>query len=182
MYVMSPTIFSPGFSAEKSRPTRSGLPPASEASTQAPQAIAYVPNAVPDGDGKQDLQPLGVADQAAHLALGAVENGKLLLSGNKAMTSVSLFDQGLIQVLQAAVTGLHPQQPYVLALAQQADGKGALEPLAAFTTNPAGSAIVNATGPIRQVMQGEDKIARRYLVIVPGTAAELGKPVQIQIP
>jgi len=40
---------------------------------QAPQAIVYVPNAVPDGDGKQDLQPLGVAGQAAHLALGAVE-------------------------------------------------------------------------------------------------------------
>jgi YVTN family beta-propeller protein len=149
---------------------------------QAPQAIAYVPNAVPDGDGKQDLQPLGVAGQAAHLALGAVENGKLLLSGNKVLTSVSLFDQGLIQVLQAAVTGLQPKQPYVLALAQQPDGKGALEPLAAFTTNPAGSAIVNAAGPIRQVVQGEDKIARRYLVIVPGTAAEPGKPVQIQIP
>lgn len=149
---------------------------------QAPQAIAYVPNAVPDGDGKQDLQPLGVAGQAAHLALGAVENGKLLLSGNKALTSVSLFDQGLIQVLQAAVTGLQPKQTYVLALAQQPDGKGTLEPLAAFMTNPAGAAIVNAAGPIRQVVQGEDKIPRRYLVIVPGTSAELGKPVQIQIP
>ena len=149
---------------------------------QAPQAIAYVPNAVPDGDGKQDLQPLGVAGQAAHLALGAVENGKLLLSGNKALTSVSLFDQGLIQVLQAAVTGLQPKQPYLLALAQQPDGKGALEPLATFTTNPAGAAIVNATGPIRQVVQGEARIPRRYLVIVPGTAAEPGKPVQIQIP
>jgi YVTN family beta-propeller protein len=149
---------------------------------QAPQAIVYVPNAVPDGDGKQNLQPLGVASQATHLALGAVENGKLLLSGNKALTSVTLFDQGLIQVLQAAVTGLPPKQPYVLALAQQPDGKGTLEPLATFMTNPAGSAIVNATGPIRQVVQGEDKIARRYLVIVPGTAAEPGKPVQIQIP
>jgi YVTN family beta-propeller protein len=149
---------------------------------QAPQAIAYVSNAVPDGDGKQGLQPLGVAGQAAHLALGAVENGKLLLSGNKALTSVSLFDQGLIQELQAAVTGLQPKQPYVLALAQQSDGKGTLEPLATFMTNPAGSAIVNTTGPIRQVVQGEDKISRRYLVIVPGTAAELGKPVQIQIP
>jgi YVTN family beta-propeller protein len=149
---------------------------------QAPQAIAYVPNAVPDGDGKQNLQPLGVAGKAAHLALGAVENGKLLLSGNKALTSVALFDQGLIQVLQAAVTGLQPKQPYVLALAQQPDGKGTLEPLAMFMTNPAGSAIVNAAGPIRQVVQGEDKIVRRYLVIVPGTAAELGKPVQIQIP
>jgi YVTN family beta-propeller protein len=149
---------------------------------QAPQAIAYVPNSVPDGDGEQGLQPLGVASQTTHLALGAVENGKLLLSGNKALTSVALFDQGLIQVLQAAVTGLQPKQPYVLALAQQPDGNGALEPLAAFMTNPAGAAIVNAAGPIRQVVQGEAKIPRRYLVIVPGTAAELGKPAQIQIP
>jgi hypothetical protein len=70
----------------------------------------------------------------------------------------------------------------VLALAQQPDGKGTLEPLATFMTNPAGSAIVNAAGPIRQVVQGEDQIARRYLVIVPGTVAEFGKPVQVQIP
>ena len=101
---------------------------------------------------------------------------------SKALSSVSLFDQGLIQVLQAAVIGLQPKQPYMLALAQQPDGKGTLEPLAMFMTNPAGSAIVNATGPIRQVVQGEDKIPRRYLVIVPGTPAEPGKPVQIQIP
>jgi YVTN family beta-propeller protein len=155
---------------------------ATSAIGQAPQAIVYVPNAVPDGAGTQGLQPLGVAGQATHLALGATENGKLALAAEKAPTSISLFDQGLIQVLQAAVTGLQPKQPYVLALAQRADGKGPLEPLAMFTTNPAGSAIVNATGPIRQVVQGEDKIPRRYLVIVPGTAAEPGKPVQLQIP
>ncbi|WP_447514062.1 hypothetical protein, partial [Clostridioides difficile] len=39
---------------------------------QAPQALAYVPNAVPQGDGMQNLQPLGVAGQAAHLTLGSV--------------------------------------------------------------------------------------------------------------
>jgi YVTN family beta-propeller protein len=155
---------------------------ATSAIGQAPQAIVYVPNAVPDGAGTQGLQPPGIAAQATHLALGAVENGKLALGAQTAPTSVSLFDQGLIQVLQAAVTGLQPKQPYVLALAQQSDGKGTLEPLASFMTNPAGSAIVNATGPIRQVVQGEDKIPRRYLVIVPGTAAEPGKPVQLQIP
>ena len=149
---------------------------------QAPQAIVYVPNAVPEGDGTQGLQPLGLAGQAVHLALGAIENGKLVSSAEKAPTSVSLFDQGLIQVLQAAVTGLQPKQPYVLALAQQSDGKGPLEPLAAFMTNPAGSAIVSASGPIRQVVRGESRIPRRYLVIVPGTAAEPGKPVQLQIP
>jgi YVTN family beta-propeller protein len=149
---------------------------------QAPQAIVYVPNAVPDGAGMQGLEPLGLAGQAVHLSLGTVTNGKLSLGGEKAPTSVSLFDQGLIQVLQAAVTGLQPKQPYVIALAQQADGKGPLEPLAAFMTNPAGAAIVSASGPIRQVVVGEARIPRRYLVIVPGTAAEQGKPVQLQIP
>ncbi len=44
-----------------------------------------------------------------------------------------------------------PKTPYVLALASRADGKGALQPLAVFTTNPAGSAIVDASGPIRQI-------------------------------
>ena len=52
--------------------------------------------------------------------------------------------------MQAAVTGLEPKTAYVLALAANASGSGRLEPLAAFTTNPAGSAIVNTTGPIRK--------------------------------
>ncbi len=43
---------------------------------QAPQAIAYVSNAVPEGDGLQGLQPLGVAGQAAHLTLAAVQGDK----------------------------------------------------------------------------------------------------------
>ena len=155
---------------------------ATSAIGQAPQAIVYVPNAVPDGAGTQGLQPLGVAGQATYLELGAIVNGKLAFGAEKAPTSVSLFDQGLIQVVQAAVTGLQPKAPYVLALAQRADGKGTLEVLASFMTNPAGSAIVNTTGPVRQVVRGEQKISRRYLVVAPGTAAEPGKPVQVQIP
>src|ERR1700731_718454 len=43
---------------------------------QAPQAITYVPNAVPEGDGTQNLQQLDVAGQATYLALGAVEGRK----------------------------------------------------------------------------------------------------------
>src|SRR5499427_1361365 len=38
---------------------------------QAPQAIAYVPGAAPNPDDRQNLQPLGVAGQASHLALAA---------------------------------------------------------------------------------------------------------------
>ena len=93
---------------------------------------------------------------------------------------MSLFDQGLVQVLQASATGLEPMHPYVLALSSAPDGSGALESLAAFTTNPAGSAIVNAVGPIRQVVRGEVEAERRYLVIAPGTPDQHGAPVQIQ--
>jgi YVTN family beta-propeller protein len=149
---------------------------------QAPQAIAYVPNAVPEGDGTQGLQPLGVAGQVAHLALGSPKSSTESNESERSTpTSVALFDQGLTQVLQASVTGLEAKQPYVLALSPQPDGGGTLEPLAAFITNPAGSAIVNALGPIRQIVQGENAVSRRYLVIVPGTSTDLGAPVQIQV-
>jgi YVTN family beta-propeller protein len=142
---------------------------------QAPQAVAYVPDAVPEGDGMQNLQPLGVAGATAHLVL--VPAGS---AAGKTSTSVSLFDQGLSQVLQAAVTGLDPAKPYVLALADKPDGSGVLQPLSAFKTNPAGSAIVNAVGPIRQIVKGEGDSPKRYLVIAPGTADQLGAPVQVQ--
>jgi hypothetical protein len=106
--------------------------------------------------------------------------GSKAATGAKAPTSVTLFDQGLLQVLQASVTGLEAKRPYVLALSDRADGGGKLEPLASFTTNPAGSAIVNAVGPIRQIVQSEAETRRRYLVIAPGSATQLGKPVQVQ--
>jgi YVTN family beta-propeller protein len=147
---------------------------------QAPQAVIYAPDAVPSGDGTQGLVPLGAAGQATQLSLAARASGKP--ASGAPPTSVALFDQGLLQVLQAAVTGLSPKQPYVLALSYQPDGGGALEPLSAFTTNPAGAAIVNAVGPIRQIVQGDAKVPRRYLVIASGTPAQLGAPVQVQMP
>jgi YVTN family beta-propeller protein len=143
---------------------------------QAPQAIAYVPNAAPNPDDRQNLQALGLAGQVAHLAL--VSKGGA--GGGQAPTSVSLFDQGLIQVLQASVTGLQPRQKYVLALADHGDGSGPLQPLAAFMTNPAGSAIVNATGPIRQIVDQSAAAAKRYLVIASGDAAMPGEVIQIE--
>ena len=142
---------------------------------QAPQAIAYVSNAAPNPDDRQNLQPLGVAGQVSHLALAAKD-----AKDGQAPTSVSLFDQGLIQVLQASVTGLEPKQKYVLALADREDGGGTLQPLAAFMTNPAGSAIVDATGPIRQIVHDAAAAERRYLVVAPGDATTFGAAVQVQ--
>lgn len=141
---------------------------------QAPQGVAYVPNAVPQGDGMQNLQPLGTAATTVQLALAAQDA--------KAATHVTLFDQGLVQVLQAAITGLPPKQPFVLALSDDAKVTGHLEPLAGFMSNPAGAAIVNTIGPIRQVVQGGGVSQKRYLVIVGGTPTQLGDIVQTQLP
>jgi DNA-binding beta-propeller fold protein YncE len=159
---------------------------------QAAQAVVYVPDAIPmisdhgnaamtsmpsapERAGTENLQPLGTAGLSTQLWLAPAGQ-----KAEKAPTSVSLSDQGLVQVLEASVTGLEPVKPYVLALSSEASGAGVLEPLQAFMTNPAGSAIVNAIGPIRQVVRGEDKIQRRYLVIAPGTVANYDAAVQVQ--
>ena len=137
---------------------------------QGPQGVAYVPGAVPQGTGTDNLQPLGVAANFAQLTL----------SGTGGVTQVTLFDQGLVQTMQAAVTGLEPKKPYILALADDATGSGPLQPLAAFMSNPAGAAIVNAIGPIRQIVQGAGGTPHRYLVIASGTPAAPGAVVQVQ--
>jgi hypothetical protein len=120
----------------------------------------------------QGLQPLGVAANSVQLTLVGQDA--------KPATQVSLFDQGVVQVLQAAVTGLSPKQPYVLALSDDPKGTGRLETLAGFITNPAGAAIVSTIGPIRQLIQGEVDAPKRYLVITTGTPAQPGELVQVQ--
>jgi YVTN family beta-propeller protein len=160
---------------------------------QAPQAIVYVSNAVravfehgnsamtmmpvaPEQAGAENLQPLGIAGTSTQLWLAPP--GQRV---EKAPTSVSLSDQGLVQVLEASVTGLEPGKAYVLALSTEPSGVGVLEPLQGFMANPTGSAVVNAIGPIRQMVRDRDKSQRRYLVIAPGKAGNLGIPVQVQV-
>lgn len=147
---------------------------------QAPQAIAYVPNAVPEGDGKEGLEPLGVAGEVTHLAL-RVKDGTHGHPTSGEPTSISLFDQGLTQILEASASGLEPNASYVLALSDKPDGSAPLQALSGFTTNPAGSAIVNAVGPIRQIVRETHAATRRYLVIASGTPERIGAVVQVQI-
>ena len=144
-------------------------------SGQAAQAVVYVSGAVPVGDGRANLQPLAAAAVATHLALSAP-------GAAEAATSVALFDQGLTQVMQAAVSGLAPKTAYVLALADNPAGNPPLEELAAFSTNPAGAAVVNAVGPIRQLVMPSASAPRRYLVIAPVKDGKPGDPIQVQRP
>ena len=136
---------------------------------QGPQGVVYVPGAVPAGaDRAANLMPLAVAGQKIQIKL----------SGTGA-SQVTLFDQGQIQILQAAVAGLPPKMPFILGLSRRADGSGPIEPLAKFMTNPAGSAIVNAIGPLRQIVVEGGPEQRRYLVIIDGSSAA-GPMLQVQ--
>lgn len=142
-------------------------------SGQSPQGMVYIPDAVPSGAGTENLVPLGVAGQAVHLTLGAPASARV-------QTTVAVNNQGLIDLLEAAVTGLAPKSDFVLALAQKPDGSGALDTIAQFKTNPAGAAIVTAVGPLRRAVEQTATAPRRYLVIAPLTDGKPGAPVQIE--
>ncbi|MGO4355107.1 YncE family protein [Rhizobium sp. RAF36] len=142
---------------------------------QGPQAVAYVPEAVPDGNGLQNVTPLGLAGDAVHLNLASVDKT------SPGSASVTLFNQGLTQVVQAAVTGLEPKKPYVVALSSKADGGGELQGLANFMTNPAGAALVTAVGPIRQLVESTRKDERRYLVVAESKDGKPSGVVQVQV-
>ena len=141
---------------------------------QAAQALVYVPEAAPAAAaGIESLQPLGLAGSALHFALTG--------AGSNNPTTVSLFDQGLTQVLQAAVVGLEPAKRYMLALTTNPDGTGTIEPIAQFMTNPAGAQIVNAVGPIRQIVDpATTRNERRYLAVMTLENGKPGQPVQLQ--
>jgi YVTN family beta-propeller protein len=144
---------------------------------QSSQALVYIPNAVPQGDGLANLKPLGNSGLATHLVMGPPGS-----SPKQSVTTVAINNQGLIDLVQAAVTGLQPKQKYELVLVEHASPPyGEIQPLESFQTNPAGAAIVNTLGPIKQVVAGNSAIQRRYLAIVPTENGDRGTPVQVQL-
>ncbi|HEX4382351.1 MAG TPA: hypothetical protein VH083_05365 [Myxococcales bacterium] len=139
-------------------------------SGQGPQGMAYLSNAVPSGDGLANLTPLGNAFESVHFSLGA---------GGKSLTTVAVDNQGLVDYVQAAVTGVTPKTAYFLATAANADGSGPLVGLARFVSNPAGAAIVDAVGELRLPLTGEASSPKRYLVIATEKDGKPGEVVQI---
>ena len=153
--------------------TQSNKVVATISSGQSPQGMVYIPNAVLIGEGTENLSPIGISGEAVHLTLVSVGTGK-------AETTVAVNNQGLVDLLEAAVTGLEAKKPYLLALVDNADGSGPLEPVAKSMTNPAGAAIVVTIGPLCRAVQGKEGSPRRYLVIAPLIEDKPGAPVQVQ--
>jgi YVTN family beta-propeller protein len=142
---------------------------------QACQALVYVPNAVPTGDGLSFLMPLGAYGQADHLYMGPSGS-----SAASAPTTVTLNYQGPLDLLEAAVTGLQPMTSYTLGYVPNlADPANDFQALSTFMTNAAGAQIVTSIGPLRQVVAGMPQPGdQRFLEIVPTGDIQ---PVQVQL-
>src|SRR5262247_1373389 len=132
---------------------------------QTTQALVYVPNAVPNGAGTDNLVPLGEAGNTARLRL---EAGGTALP--HAQASVAINSLGLVDLMQIAAAGLAPTSQYQVYLAESDQAPfGTREPLAVFKTNPDGAGIVQAIGPLKTVAGGGGAAAgvpvRRYLIV-----------------
>src|SRR6201993_1218284 len=142
---------------------------------QACQALVYVPNAVPTGNGLSNLVSLGSSGQSVHLYMGPSRS-----SAASAPTTVTLNYQGPLDLLEAAVTGLQPNTSYTLGYVPDlANPGGNFQALSMFMTNAAGAQIVESIGPLRQVVAGTPQPGdQRYLLIVPTGETQ---PVEVQL-
>jgi YVTN family beta-propeller protein len=130
---------------------------------QTTQALVYVPNAVPNGPGTENLVPLDAAANTARLHL---ESGGTALPN--AQASVAVNSLGLLDLVQIAAKGLSPQAQYQVYLAESNKSPfGKLEPLAVLKTNPDGAGIVQAIGPLKALARDDANSAasRRFLIV-----------------
>ena len=132
---------------------------------QTTQALVYVPGAVPNGAGTDNLVPLGQAGNTARLHL---EAGGIALPN--AQASVAVNSLGLLDLVQIAAGGLAPKSQYQVYLAGSNQAPfGKLEALAVLKTNPDGAGIVQAIGPLKALARGGAGgpvgQSERYLVV-----------------
>jgi len=131
---------------------------------QTTQALVYVPNAVPNGDGRQNLVPLGEAGNTSRLHLQA---GGSSLSDAQASAAVNSL--GLLDLVQIAARGLAPKTQYQVYLAKSnREPFGQLTPLAVLKTNPDGAGIVQAIGPMKALTAVDlpaSTSSRRFLIV-----------------
>jgi YVTN family beta-propeller protein len=132
---------------------------------QTSQALVYVPNAVPEGAGADNLTPPGEAGNSVLLHLTAA--GKALPNAHASATVNSL---GLLDLIEVAAAGLAPKSQYQIYLAESALAPfGKLEPLAVLKTNPDGAGIAQAIGPLKELAAGEAATSgagsRRFVIV-----------------
>jgi len=104
---------------------------------QAPQALVYVSNAVPAGDGMANLAPRANSEPI---------NIALKPAGGEARGFVVARNLGLVDSLEVFLFKLKPQTVYSVYTS------GQRAPVGSFKTNPMGAANGTAIGPLREVV------------------------------
>jgi YVTN family beta-propeller protein len=130
---------------------------------QTTQALVYVPNAVPEGTGTDNLAPLGMAGNVVRLRLKAA--GDFFPN---AQATVAVNSLGLLDLLQISASGLSPKSQYQVYLADShSPPYGRLEPLAVLNTNPDGAGSVQAIGPLKTLAPADETTSssRRFLIV-----------------
>lgn len=145
---------------------------------QTSQALVYVPNAVPTGDGTQNLVPPGSGRETVKLHMTAPAGAAL----DKASATVGIEPQGAIDLEEVAAVGLKPLTDYQLVLVDSPTHPfGDREVLGKFSTLIEGAQIIQATSLLKQVSpagaSSADR-ARRYLMVSSAETPEA--PVLIQ--
>ena len=132
---------------------------------QTSQALVYVPNAVPNGPGTDNLVPLGEAGNTARLHL---EAGGTALPNAEA--SVAVNSLGLLDLVQIAAEGLTPKSLYQVYLAESNHPPfGRLQALAVLKTNPDGAGATQMIGPLKVLagtgVPSPTAPSRRFLIV-----------------
>lgn len=137
---------------------------------QAPQALVYVSNAVPHGDGITNLVPSANSEPI---------NIALKPAAGEAKGFVVARNLGVVDSLEVSLFKLKPQTAYSVYVTGQAT------PVASFKTNPMGMANGTAIGPMRDVsnsLNSKAVTASRVLVMEGDVAADPQKTVLSSAP
>lgn len=125
---------------------------------QAPQALVYVSNAVPAGDGIANLMPRANSEPI-NIALKA--------NGGDAKGFVVARNLGLVDALEVFLYKLKPETVYNVYVG------GQRTPVAAFKTNAMGMANGTVIGPLREVVStlSAKTVSSSNIVVMEGDAA-----------
>lgn len=136
----------------------------------APQALVYLSNAVPEGDGAANLQPRAALPEAINIRLKA--------NSGASTGFVVVRNLGLVDTFEAFLYRLKPGTVY------QIYASGYSQPVGAFRTNANGMANGTVVGPLREVVS---KLSERTsepsrLIVMEGDAApDPGKAVLVSV-
>ncbi|MBB3999702.1 YncE family protein [Aureimonas pseudogalii] len=124
---------------------------------QAPQALVFVPGAVPEGAGTENLVPLKAGPENLTLSLKAPEGA----DGSGMVVSRNL---GLVDTIDVSVAKLKPMTEYGVFF------EGQTEPVVVLKTNDKGVGMASSIGPVRTIgAPGEPTAGKEPgLVVVEG--------------